>query len=115
VIQCQKGKTSLDFTEARDSEWSQWHQLDRVQLCTLLQTDNHANTPPLSSCRPIALLATQPALKAASVTCIVRSLFDALMCAERQMRIAMFSFHRLMLLPLLSSSQKLFLTKSKSG
>jgi len=22
----QKGKTSLDFTEARDSEW-QWHQL----------------------------------------------------------------------------------------
>jgi len=23
----QKGKTNLDFTEARDSEW-QWHQLD---------------------------------------------------------------------------------------
>jgi len=26
----QKGKTNLDFTEARDSEW-QWHQLGHVQ------------------------------------------------------------------------------------
>ena len=26
VGQYQKGKTNLDFTEARDSEW-QWHQL----------------------------------------------------------------------------------------
>jgi len=26
VSQYQKGKTNLDFTEARDSEW-QWHQL----------------------------------------------------------------------------------------
>jgi len=25
-----KGKTSLDFTEARDSEW-QWHQLGHMQ------------------------------------------------------------------------------------
>ena len=54
----QKGKTNLDFTEARDSEW-QWHQLGRMQVCTSLQTDNHARTPPLSflqagcpSCRP---------------------------------------------------------------
>ena len=43
----QKGKTNPDFTEARDSEW-QWHQLGRMQVCTLLQTDNHASTPPLS-------------------------------------------------------------------
>ena len=43
----QKGKTNLDFTEARDNEW-QWHQLGHVQVCTLLQTDNHASTPPLS-------------------------------------------------------------------
>jgi len=42
----QKAKTNLDFTEARDSEW-QWHQLGREQVCTLLQTDNHASTPPL--------------------------------------------------------------------
>jgi len=38
-----KGKTNLDFTEARDSEW-QWHQLGHVQVCTSLQTDNHAST-----------------------------------------------------------------------
>ena len=31
VSQYQKGKTSLDFTEARDSEW-QWHQLDHMQI-----------------------------------------------------------------------------------
>jgi len=37
----QKGKTNLDFTEARDSEW-QWHQLGHMQVCTLLQTDNHS-------------------------------------------------------------------------
>ena len=58
VGQYQKGKTNLDFTEARDSEW-QWHQLGHMQICTSLQTDNHASTPPLSflqagcpSCRP---------------------------------------------------------------
>jgi len=58
VSRYQKGKTDLDFTEARDSEW-QWHQLGHTQVCTLLQTDNHASTPPLSflqagcpSCRP---------------------------------------------------------------
>ena len=43
----QKGKTNLDFTEARDSEW-QWHQLGHMEVCTSLQTDNHANTPPLN-------------------------------------------------------------------
>jgi len=43
----QKGKTNLDFTEARDSEW-QWYQLGHMQVCTLLQTDNHTGTPPLS-------------------------------------------------------------------
>jgi len=54
----QKGKTKLDFSEAKDSEW-QWHQLGHMQVCTSLQTDNHASTPPLSvlqagcpSCRP---------------------------------------------------------------
>jgi len=38
VRQYQKSKTNLDFTEARNSEW---------QVCTSLQTDNHASTPPL--------------------------------------------------------------------
>ena len=58
VSRYQKGKTNLDFTEARDSEW-QWHQLGYVLVCTLLQTDNPASTPPLSflqarcpSCHP---------------------------------------------------------------
>jgi len=43
----QKDKTNLDFIEVRDSEW-QWHQLGRMQVCTSLQADNHASTPPLS-------------------------------------------------------------------
>ena len=47
VSQYQKGKTNLDFTEATDNEW-QWHQLGHMQVCTSLQTDNHAITPPLS-------------------------------------------------------------------
>jgi len=58
VSRYQKGKTNLDFTEARDSEW-QWHQLGHMQVCTSLQTDNHTSTPPLSvlqagypSCHP---------------------------------------------------------------
>ena len=49
----QKGKTNLDFTEARDSEW-QWHQLGHMQVCTSIQTDNHASTSPLSFYRPDA-------------------------------------------------------------
>jgi len=47
VSQYQKGKTNLDFTEARDSEW-QWHPMGHMQVSTSLQTDNHASTPPLS-------------------------------------------------------------------
>jgi len=38
VSQYQKGKTTLDFTEARDSEL-QWHQLGHMQVCTSLQTE----------------------------------------------------------------------------
>jgi len=47
VSRYQKSKTNLGFTEARDREW-QWHQLGHMQVCTSLQTDNHASTPPLS-------------------------------------------------------------------
>ena len=56
--QYQKGKINLDFTEARDSEW-QWHQLGHKQVCTSLQTDNHASTPPFSFCTHDASPATQ--------------------------------------------------------
>jgi len=59
VSRYQKGKTNLDFTEARDSEW-QWHQLGRMQICTSLQTDNHASTPTQFFYRPDALPAAQP-------------------------------------------------------
>jgi len=52
----QKSETDLDFTEARDSEW-QWHQLGHMQVCTSLQTDNHASIPPL---RQDALPDAQP-------------------------------------------------------
>ena len=57
VSRYQKGKTNLDFTEARESEW-RWHQLGHMQVCTSLQTDNHASTPPLSFYRPDDLPAT---------------------------------------------------------
>jgi len=46
VSRYQKGKTNLDLTGARDSEW-QRHQLGHMQVCTSLQTDNHTSTPPL--------------------------------------------------------------------
>ena len=32
----------------QDSEW-QWHQLGHMQVCTSLQTDNHASTPPATT------------------------------------------------------------------
>jgi len=48
VSRYQNGKTNLDFTGARDSEW-QWHQLGHMQVCTLLQTDYHTSTPPLQA------------------------------------------------------------------
>jgi len=45
VSRYQKGKTNLDFTEARDSEW-QWHQLSHMQVCTLRQTDRQPHQHP---------------------------------------------------------------------
>ena len=59
VSRYQKGRTNLEFAEARDGEW-QWHQLGHMQVCTLFLTDNHASTPPLSFYRPDALPAAQP-------------------------------------------------------
>ena len=60
VSRYQKGKTNLDLTEARDSEW-QWHQLGHMQVCISLQTDNHASTSPHKFFyRPDALPVAQP-------------------------------------------------------
>ena len=79
VSQYQKGKTNLDFSEARDSEW-QWHRLDHMQVCTSLQTDNHANTSLLSflqagypSCRPTNSI---KALKATVQKILVRQVLN---------------------------------------
>jgi len=55
VRRYQKGKTNLDFTEEGDSEW-QWHQLGHMEVCTSLQTDNHASTSSLKFYRPDAVL-----------------------------------------------------------
>ena len=57
VSRQQKGKTNLDFTEARDSGW-QWHQLGRMQVCTSLQTITPAPHHSVFY-RPDALPATQ--------------------------------------------------------
>jgi len=59
VSRYQKSKTNLDFTEARDNEW-QWHQLDHMQVCTLLQTDNQP-APHHSSVLQITRQITMPA------------------------------------------------------
>jgi len=73
VSRYQKGKTNLDFTEARDTEW-QWHQLDHMQVCTSLQTDNHASTPPLflqagcPSCHPTNSIKALKAIQSNTTT-----------------------------------------------
>ena len=79
MSRCQKGKTNLDFTETRDSEW-QWHQLGYMQVCTLLQTDNHANTSPVSflqagcpSCRPTKSVKALKARTKSSSSCNIKT------------------------------------------
>jgi len=74
VSRYQKGKTNLDFTGARDSEW-QWHQLGNMKVCTSLQRDNHASTSPLGffqagcpSCRPTNSVKKLKALALTTVT-----------------------------------------------
>jgi len=60
VSQYRKGKTNLDFTEAKDSEW-QWHQLGHMQVCTLLKTTTPApHHSGFSFYRLDALPAAQP-------------------------------------------------------
>jgi len=59
VSRYRKGKTNLDFTEARDSEW-QWHQL---AICKSAPSSRQITTPAPHDCvfyRLDALPATQP-------------------------------------------------------
>jgi len=59
VSRRQKGRTILDFNEAKDDGW-QWHQLEHMKIIfTLLQTNNHTSTSPLSFYRPDTLTAAQ--------------------------------------------------------
>ena len=101
----QKGKTNLDFTEARDSEW-QWNPLGRMEVCTSLQADNHTSTPPLSflqarcpSCRPTnsvkALKAYSPELLTSNLT-FVSKVVEKLVCHQ-----LVSFFERLKILPTL--------------
>ena len=73
VSRYQKGKTNLDFTEARDSEW-QWHQLSHMQVCTVLQKDNHASTQPLKF------------LQARCPSCCPTNSVKALMCLHQKVQ-----------------------------
>ena len=95
VSQYQKGKTNLDFSEARDSEW-QWHRLDHMQVCTSLQTDNHANTSLLSflqagcpSCHPTnsvkALKAEHHALNMKKCSNLFTSSYKLSLCASKHL------------------------------
>jgi len=96
VSRYQKEKTNLDFTEARDSEW-QWHPLGHMQVCTSLQSDNHASTLPLSflqagclSCRPTNSVKALKAIKALKTKALVKQIYylflndnsSALICTQ---------------------------------
>jgi len=62
VSRHQKGKPFWILLEQEMMGWY-WHQLDHMQIiCSSLQTDNHANTSPLSFYRPDALPAAHPTL-----------------------------------------------------
>ena len=62
VSRYQKSKDNLDFTEARYGKiWHMArHQPGHMQVCTSLQTDNHASTHHSVFYRPDALPAAQP-------------------------------------------------------
>jgi len=53
VSRYQKGKTNLDFTEARESEW-QWHQLGHMQVCTSLHHSDFYRLDTLPAAQPTA-------------------------------------------------------------
>jgi len=59
VSRYQKGKTNLDFTEARDNEW-QWHQLGPYASLHLAADRQPCQHPTTLFYRPDALSAAQP-------------------------------------------------------
>jgi len=71
----QKGKINLDFTGARDSEL-QWHQQGHMQVCTMLQTDNHASNPPLSFLQARCPSCTTNSIKALKAVALKASAYN---------------------------------------
>ena len=59
VSRYQKGRTNLDFTEARNSEW-QWHQLGQMQVWPYSRQITTPASHHSVFYRPDALPATQP-------------------------------------------------------
>ena len=49
VSRYQKGKTNLDFTGARDSEW-QWHQLGHMHVCPSCRPTNSVKALKAQTC-----------------------------------------------------------------
>jgi len=105
VSRYQKDKTNLDFTEARDSKW-QWNPLGHMQVCTSLQTDNHASTPPLSclqtecpSCRPSNSVKALKAKSRHTLSCklvgVFAMIFAVLLQNQAQGSVALYHFQSL--------------------
>ena len=66
---------------ARDSEW-QLHYLGHMQVCTPVQTDNHASTPPLSffTCRMPFLTPNQQRQSAEGIHTGIE--FNSVLCSH---------------------------------
>ena len=75
-----RGKTSLDFTEARDSEWH-WHQLGHMQVCISLQTDNVPAPHHSVFYRADALHAAQPTVSKHWRHCLALAIWKQLQIA----------------------------------
>jgi len=76
VGQYEKGKTNLDCTEARQSEW-QWHQLGHMQVCTSLQTEPHHSSFLQAGCPSCHPTNSVKALKALNTVTIMAVIFTS--------------------------------------
>jgi len=81
VSQHQKDKSFWILLEQEMMGW-QWHQLDHMQIiCTLLQTDNHASTSPLSFTSQMPFLPpNQECQSTEGMFCVIILAKEALVC-----------------------------------
>ena len=79
----QKGKTNLDFTEARASEW-QWHQLGICKSAPRSRQNNHASTSPLSflqaGCPSCCPTNSVKALLVKNIWLVISKTFSVMLC-----------------------------------